>query len=235
MLRDGIIYVLETKGEIYSDTRKNLLLSKLDTIDGYKGVLIYSDFMNKVGSETLFDDFLIQAALDAERRHGKELLVDEDQVAEEDRFVRYLPAYKPESAYRKFVKNQAKVKIDGWLRVTEMDNGYAENYFVVQMKSDAMSPELSHNEWAIFAAGTSPAQAVDRIVIFHHAHVDDNHFGKNVTIRKFVLQRNKAEDKLFETLKVLLEPSSKDYPTFELNDIASDAGIEIAGVMVAPA
>jgi len=72
-------------------------------------------------------------------------------------------------------------------------------------------------------------------VIFHHADIDDNHFGKNVTIRKFVLQRNKAEDKLFETLKVLLESSSKDYPTFELNDIGSDAGIEIAGVMVAPA
>jgi len=235
MLRDGIIYVLETKGEIYSDTRKNLLLSKLDTIEGYKGVLIYSDFMDKVATDTSFEDFLSGAAFDAERRHGKELLVEEEQVPEEDRFVRFLPAYKPESAYRKFVKKQAKVKIEGWLRVAEHANGYAKNYFVVQMKGNALSPQFSHNEWAIFAAGGAPAAAVDQIVIFHHAHVDDDHFGKNVTIRKFVLQRNKPEDKLFESLKVLLEPSSKDYPTIELNDIASDAGIEIAGVMVAPA
>ena len=133
------------------------------------------------------------------------------------------------------MKKQAKVKIEGWLRVSEEASGYAENYFVVQMKGNALSPDFSHNEWAIFVAGGAPAAAVDQIVIFHHADVDDNHFGKNGTIRKFVLQRNKSEERLFETIKVLLEPSSKDYPTFELNDIASDAGIEIAGVLVAPA
>jgi hypothetical protein len=74
MFRDEVIYVLEIKGEIYSDTKKNILLSRLNTMDGYRGVLVYSDFMNGVTSDTLWEDFLEGASLDAEMRHGRERL-----------------------------------------------------------------------------------------------------------------------------------------------------------------
>ncbi|PYS67077.1 MAG: hypothetical protein DMF69_24175 [Acidobacteria bacterium] len=232
MFRNGIIYALEIKGEIYSDTKKNILLSRLNTIDGYRGVLIYSDFMNRVTSDTPFEDFLKGADLDAEIRHGKERLIEE--VAEDDKFVRYLPAYTPEKAYRRFVQKRSKVRIDGWLRVLERHGNYSDDYFVVQMKGDALSPELSHNEWAIFAAGRGPGEAIDKIVIFHHAHINDERFGR-VTIRKFGFKRTKPPSGLFEQLTVFLTSTSEETPSFEVNDITADSGIEIAGVMVATA
>src|SRR5262249_11214416 len=140
MLRDGIIYVLETKGEVYSDTRKNLLLSKLDKIEGYSGVLIYSDFMNKVAPDTPFDQFLIAAVSDAARRHGKERLLKDEDVPEQEKFVSYLPAYTPENAYRKFVKKHTKVGCDGWLQFRTQGEKYSADHFVAQMKGDALSP-----------------------------------------------------------------------------------------------
>lgn len=234
MLRDGIIYVLETKGEIYSDTRKNLLLLKLDTIEGYKGVLIYSDFMNRVSSDLPFDDFLHDAAFDAERRHGKERLVTEEKVADEEKFVRFLPAYNPESAYRKFIRKHAKVKADGWLEVPERETPYSEDHFVAQMKGNALSPELSHNAWAVFRANYSPQEALGKIVIIHHEGIEDANFGqKNMTIRKFQLERLRPENSLFETLMVLLVATAEGVEAIQLRNVSSDSSLEIAGMMVA--
>jgi type III restriction enzyme len=230
MLRDGTIYVLETKGELYSDTRKNLLLEHLKTLDGYDGVLIYSDFMNKTAIDTPFEEFLEAAALDAEKRHGKERLLE--NVEPEDQFVRFLPAYKPESAYRKFVKRQAKVRIEGWLEVPVVPEQYSENSFVTQMKGNAMSPELSHNEWAIFEWGVPANSATGRVVIFHHHQIDDENFGdKGVTIRKFRFNKEKSTNSLFETVTVILEAVSADHPPIELRNITSDSQIEIVGTM----
>lgn len=231
MLRDGTIYVLEIKGEIYSDVRKNRLLSELDTIDGYSGVLIFSDFMNKVGSDKPFADFLNEAGLDAERRQGKELLVED--VAETDRFVRYLPAYKPENAYRKFVKKQSKVRFDGWLEVLPIDQGFSEEFFVAQMKGNALSPNLSHNQWAIFRTNSSPEDAVGQVVIIHHRSIEDEHFGqKQITIRRFGFEKIKPRGSLFENVTVVLSADSQDYAPIQLQAITSDADIEIVGTMM---
>jgi len=231
MLRNGVIYVLETKGEIYSDTRKNLLLAKLKEIDGYEGVLIYSDFMNNLRPDMSFDEFLTEATFDAERRHGKERLVED--VPEDEQFVRFLPAYKPESAYRKFVKKQVKVKIDGWLEVPARTDEYSRKWFVAQMKGNAMSPELSHNEWAVFSADLALEDAVGKIVVFHHKNIADENFGNTqVTIRRFGFEKTKPKGSLFEQLKVVLQPNSEEYPQIELTDINSDSGIEVAGVMI---
>ena len=230
MFRDGIIYVLEIKGEIYSDTKKNILLSRLNTIDGYRGVLIYSDFMNCVTGDTEWEDFLEGATFDAEMRHGRERLVPE--VPDEEKFVRFLPAYGPDAAYRKFVRNQAKTRIYGWLEVPAKTEGYSDNYFVVQMKGSAMAPDLPHNSWGIFKAKATLREAVGKIVICHHHWIDDCHFGKNsVTIRRFDFDKRTPEGGLFEQVVVTLTANSKDYLTYSLTDIRSDSGIEIAGVM----
>lgn len=231
MFRDGVIYVLEIKGEIYSDTKKNILLSRLNTIEGFRGVLIYSDFMNRVTSDTTWEDFLKRASLDAEMRHGRERLMPE--VPDEEKFVRFLPAYGPDAAYRKFVQNQAKTRIHGWLEVPAKSEGYSENYFVVQMKGSAMAPDLPHNSWGIFKAKVTPRESVGKIVICHHHSIADRDFGdKRVTIRRFNFEKNTPDGALFDTLVVTLSPNTADFPVYALKDISSDAGIEIAGIMI---
>ena len=231
MFLDGIIYALEIKGEIYSDTKKNVLLSRLNTIEGYRGVLVYSDFMNQVTSDITWEDFLEGASLDAEMRHGRERLVPE--IADEEKFVRFLPAYGPDAAYRKFVRNQAKTRIYGWLEVPAKFEGYSENYFVVQMKGSAMAPDLPHNSWGIFKAKATPREAIGKIVICHHHSITDGNFGtKRVTIRRFNFEKITPDGALFDKIVVTLSPNAADQPVYDLKDISSDAGIEIAGVMI---
>ncbi len=231
MFRNGIIYVLEVKGEIYSDTKKNQLLTKLNTIDGYRGVLVYSDFINRVTADTSWDDFVKRADLDAERRHDRESLVSE--VPDEEKFVRFLPAYGPDAAYRKFVRNQTKTRIHGWLEVPVTSEGYSENYFVVQMKGRAMDPDLPHNSWGIFKASPTPREAVGKIVICHHHSIADGNFGdKRVTIRRFNFEKTTPDGSLFDEIVVTLSPNTTGFPVYALKDISSDAGIEIAGVMI---
>lgn len=231
MFVNGTLYALEIKGEIYSDAKKNSLLARLSTIDGYRGVLIYSDFMNQVTSDIAWEEFLQAANLDAEMRHGRERLVQD--VADEEKFVHFLPAYDPDAAYRKFVRNQAKTRIYGWLEVPAKSDGYSDNYFVVQMKGSAMAPDLPHNSWGIFKATTTPREAVGKIVICHHPSIADGNFGnKRVTIRRFNFEKTTPDGALFDQLVVTLSANAADLPVYALGDISSDGGIEIAGVMI---
>jgi superfamily II DNA or RNA helicase len=235
MLKDGIIYVLETKGEIYSDTRKNLLLSKLDTVQGYSGVLIFSDFMDKVRADMPFAEFLKQAELDAEQRQGKERLVKTEDVAEEDKYVRYLPAYKPESAYRKFIKQQTKVRIEGWLQVPTREGNYDEGLFVVQMKGAALSPELPHNQWAIFRTNCTLEEAVGKVVLIQHPGIQDANLGASgITIRRFEYEKKKAPGTLFDTVTVVLSSNSDEFQELNLQSIFEEGEIKIIGLMIAP-
>ena len=59
MYYDGIIYVIEAKGEIYNDWRKRMLLAKLDEIPGYKGLLVFSQQLDKMGDQVWdFKEFM---------------------------------------------------------------------------------------------------------------------------------------------------------------------------------
>ena len=51
MYYQGMIYVLEAKGEIYNDWRKRILLTKLNDIPGYMGHLIFSKQLDEMGDE----------------------------------------------------------------------------------------------------------------------------------------------------------------------------------------
>ena len=87
--------VIETKGEIFSDTRKNLLLSELNNHDGYKGILVFSDVMDEVEMATPdFSAFLEMAEASVNRYQSKANL--EKSPKEEDKFKKYLPAYQPQ-------------------------------------------------------------------------------------------------------------------------------------------
>jgi len=51
MYYQGMIYMLEAKGEIYNDWRKRILLTKLNEIAGYMGLLIFSKQLDEMGDE----------------------------------------------------------------------------------------------------------------------------------------------------------------------------------------
>jgi hypothetical protein len=101
------------------------------------------------------------------------------------------------------------------------------------MKGSAMAPDLPHNSWGIFKAKATPREAVGKIVICHHHSISDGDFGeKRVTIRRFNFEKITPDGALFDNIVVTLSPNAADLPVYALKDISSDAGIEIAGVMI---
>jgi len=97
LFKDGMIYVIETKGEVFSDTKKNALVKRLDkvpgngAIKGYRGLLVFSSQMDKMGTDYVaWDAFIKESEETLKRQQSKEQLISEPK--EEEKFIKYIPA-----------------------------------------------------------------------------------------------------------------------------------------------
>jgi superfamily II DNA or RNA helicase len=150
--KDSVLFVIETKGEVFSDSKKNELLRHLDVIPGhgeikkFKGLIVFSHQMDKMKEDYVgFDKFIAEAESNFFKHQSKSNLLK--TIKEEDKFKKYLPAYTPGNAYKKFVEKNPKTTHQGWREVTE--SNYPNNCFVVQVKGDILEPDYSHNSWII--------------------------------------------------------------------------------------
>ncbi len=192
MAYKDMIYVIETKGEIFSDTRKNALLAKLDEVPGYKGVLVFSTQLDEMGSNYCgFEDFLKESNDVINRMQSKDNLVQ--SPVEEEKFIKFLPAYAPDKAYRKFYKKSDKVQCDGWIEVDE--GSYTETSFMVQVKGNALLPKLRHNEWCIIDASFDKQALIGQVILVRNKSLNDEYKG-NYTIRVLNVREENVEGML---------------------------------------
>ncbi len=103
MYHHGILYVVEAKGEIYSDYRKNLLLAELDKYDGCKGVLVYSGAIDVLEEEEPNINNFISISSDFKKKFDK-IEVLKKKPPDDYKFINFVPAYTTNKAYRKYVK-----------------------------------------------------------------------------------------------------------------------------------
>lgn len=195
MFYDGFFYVIETKGEVYSDTRKNLLLTELDNYPNCKGVLVFSDVTDALDETTTFDEFLKKAADSVKRFESKAKL--EKKPSEQEKYIKYLPAYQAHQADKLFRKKQ-KTAVDGWLPVPERAGGYPKTCFAVQVKGRALLPKYNNNDWILMDSGVQPEGCPERLVLIRHDDIEDGYSG-NLTIRRLEITAHKQKKKgLFE-------------------------------------
>ncbi|MFC1556973.1 DEAD/DEAH box helicase family protein [candidate division KSB1 bacterium] len=224
MFHDGMFYVIETKGEIFSDTRKNVLLAELDNHDGYKGVLVFSDAMDEIDESTPFGAFLEIAKASVKRYQSKAIL--EKLPKEEDQFVKYIPAYQPQKAFKRIIKNQ-KAAIDGWYEVEERPGGYPETCFAVQIKGNALLPRFRNNDWIIMDSNYELKDCINKLVLIHHESIIDE-YPENLTIRKLGITSKQVQTGLFEsTINTLILKSIQDEDII-IEDVTDDS-INIVG------
>lgn len=226
LIDDGMIYVIETKGEIFSDTQKNILLKKLDEIKGYRGILVFSQQMNLMeGNDWTFREF-IRYAEDVLKKHQSKADLVQD-APKEDQFVKYIPAFSPIKAYKKFLKGQKTPKLDGWLEVPEIQGNYPESVFATQVKGEALYPVFEINSWVLIDTAIDYEDLSGKLALVYHPSIEDAYDG-NLTIRKIRFQEKKIPGRMFGERVVTLESLNKNAENIQIQ-VDQDGDVDVVG------
>jgi superfamily II DNA or RNA helicase len=220
--RNGYIYVIETKGEIYSDTRKNFLLKKLDhvagegDIKGFKGLLIFSKQLDDLDYiYKNFDQFVIESEDVFIKMQTLSDLAE--SPSDEDKFKKYLPVYSPQKAYKKFIKENKSVKPDGWLKVIENTRGYPKELFVTQVKGDTLSPKYEHNQWIFLMPFKDSTSAEGQITLAYSEGIDDG-YTPNYILRKLKYKEIRHPGNLLIEKRAEFIPENTNLASIEFED-----------------
>ena len=234
MLYKDKIYVIETKGEVFSNTMKNTLLRKLDDlqgddiIKGYKGVLVFESLAEQLDDNITWETFLSEAEEALEKKTTRDELAS--NVSEEEKYRKYVPAYTVSGAKRKFLDKKPKVKLTGWLEVETAN--YPDSVFAIQVKSPALVPKYKLNDWVLLDSNFKQKDAIEKIVLFHETGLQAE-YEDGYTLRQFTIEEIETDD-LFKQIKVVLSPLNAAYPKKEITGIAAGTKIGIIGIEYEP-
>jgi superfamily II DNA or RNA helicase len=234
LFKDGMFYIVETKGEVFADHKKNALLKRLEQIPGdeyskgYKGLLVFSNQMEKMGFDYWdFEKFIAEAENAFTKHQSKATLLSDAPT--EDRFIKYLPAYSPEKAYKHFIKNQKTAKPDGWFEVPIIEGNYLETQYMVQVKGNALSPFSEADSWLILNYTTDYSKAAKNVCLVHHNSINDAYDG-NCTIRVLEISQSTPPGTLLPVTEIQLHSISKTQPTIIITGVNELSDISIVGI-----
>lgn len=234
VFHNNYIYVIETKGEIFSDTKKNALLKKLDDvpadklINGYKGILVFSAQMDEVEtSDMKFDDFIARAEEILWKHQSKEMLLP--NPPDEKKYITFIPVYTLMKAWKNFVKGQKTPQPDGWLEVSEIKGGYSDFHFATQVKGDSLLPNYRHNDWIILYYTDDISSAPGKICAVYNANIKAQ-YEEGCAIGILNLKERAAKGKLFKEQEVHIEPINPNSETIVVDIDKKESDVVILGV-----
>jgi type III restriction enzyme len=231
--KDSVLFVIETKGEVFSDSKKNELLRHLDVIPGsgeikkFKGLIVFSQQMDKMKDEYVdFDKFIAEAESNFYRHQSKSSVLK--SIKEEDKFKHYLPAYSPKTARKKFVDLNSEIEQEGWSKVPESD--YPKNCFVVQVKGDALEPDYSHNSYIILQTISDVAEVKGNIALVYNENIESD-YTEGYTIRRLELEQVSGKKSLFPETRLTLKATNPLVENIVLSEIKSNEEIKLIGML----
>lgn len=234
LFKDDMIYVVEAKGEVFSDTKKNALLKKLDdvpgdgSIKGFKGLLVFSSQMEKMGNNFVsWEEFIKESEETLRSRQSKDQLISDP--SEEEKFIKYIPAYSPQKAFGKFVKGLKTAKPDGWLFLDNNTVKLPETIFATQVKGNALSPYRMHDSWIVLNHIDDFVDALGKICLVFNKLIKDEYEG-NCTIRKIEVVDKKVKSKLFPERQVNLIAINPNVESVTIDNIVADDEIVVLGL-----
>ncbi len=185
-----IIYVIEIKGEAFSNVKKNRLLLELNNVDGkgkvesYVGMVVFEVQMKKLKDfNKTFEEFRQEAEAYFNQVQTKAELIPDDEVNDSLKYKEYVPAYEVKQAYNKFISHKESKALK-WLKVSPGE--YPNTVFACLIKNEDLGKELK-NTWQLFDNNIPSASEIEnKIIIAHHKKIGETEYNlKNSTIRKF--------------------------------------------------
>ena len=211
-----IIYVIEIKGEAFSNPKKNRLLLELNNVpgigkvDSYKGMVVFQVQMKKLKDfNKSFDEFIVEAEEYFEHLLSRTNTISEEEVPAELKFKEYLPAYEAKQAYSKYILHKGP-KSTKWIKVKSKD--YAKSIFATIIKNDDLGEELK-NQWVIMDSSEQTlASLEDEVVLAYHPLISDESYKKHLTIKAFNYKEVSHKVGLFDEVvrKIVLNGFEKE-------------------------
>ncbi|MDG4714832.1 DEAD/DEAH box helicase family protein [Winogradskyella marincola] len=211
-----IIYVIEIKGEAFSNVKKNRLLLELNNVEGigkvdsYVGMVVFEVQMKKLKDFTKsFDDFRIEAEEYFKQLQTKSEVIVDEEVPEELKFIEYVPAYEAKQAYSNFIQHKSP-KVLKWLKVDK--SKYPDTVFATMVKNDSLGEEFK-NKWLLFDSSLpSTEELKNQIILSFHPQIEDSGYKKKgMSIKSFNLIEETRKVGMFdETIKKIVLSSTKD-------------------------
>lgn len=185
-----IIYVIEIKGEAFSNVKKNRLLLELNNVEGigevesYVGMVVFEVQMKNLNDLTKsFDEFRTEAEEYFYQLQTKSEVIEEGEFPVELKYKEYVPAYEAKQAYSKYIL-QKEPKSIKWLKVKPGD--YSETVFSAMVKNDDLGEEFK-NKWVLFEnIPLNLDQLENKTILAYHPGIeDDSYKKKGLTIKRF--------------------------------------------------
>jgi superfamily II DNA or RNA helicase len=231
---NGFIYVIETKGEIFSDTKKNTLLKKLDEIPGdgkikgFKGLLIFSAQLDEMGDNILeFDEFVKKSEEILRRHQTKTDLIQDPPLSQ--RFKKFIPVYTALKAYKNFIKKQKTAKPEGWLEVKENPEGYPLDLFATQAKGNALNPIYEHNDWICFLYTPNVSDSLNKLALVFCDKITDE-YDRGCTLRIVEIHETKSKTSLFGNKEIHLKPYNTMQEPIVIQDVNTLNPVDVVAV-----
>ncbi len=204
------IFAVETKGEDFSENKKNLLLNRLNEqpLSGdYGGILLFENDTKALLKDDLYERIQLEGLLAiSESNFGREQQLSYilREVEEKDKFRRYLPVYSLKAAAGKFSEAQ-EVHEDGWLRVPERIKGYTQDFFVAQVRGDSMEPRIPAGSYCIFQAGVGGSRQ-GLTVLVESREANDPENGGRYTVKVYRSEKIETPEELWKHERIILSP-----------------------------
>lgn len=235
-----IIYVIEIKGEVFSNVKKNRLLLELNNVEaqgkveGYIGMVVFEIQMKKLKDfNKSFDEFRQEAEAYFNQVQTKAELIPDSEVDTTLKYKEYVPAYELKEAYNKLVSGK-EIKDLKWLKVALSE--YPNTVFACLIKNEDLGKEAK-NTWQLFDSTIPKVESLkDKVVIACHSAIGETAYNlKNSTIRKFNIIEELIDVGMFkETQKQIhlnaVENTSN--PIIISNDLAEFKVIGVESVLM---
>lgn len=178
-----IIYVIEIKGEAFSNVKKNRLLLELNNVDGigkvdsYVGMVVFEVQMKSLKDlSKSFDEFRLEAEEYFNQLQTKSEVIADDEVPVDLKYKEFVPAYEAKQAYSKFILHKEPKSIK-WLKVKPGD--YSQSIFATMVKNDDLGEEFK-NKWILMNnTSLKPQDLKDKIILAYHPAILDDSYKKN--------------------------------------------------------
>lgn len=198
-----IIYVIEIKGEAFSNVKKNRLLLELNNVEGkgkvdsYVGMVVFELQMKKLKDfNKSFEEFRHEAEEYFSQVQTKSELVPDEEVEEALKYKQYVPAYEVKQAYSKFILHKDPKSLK-WLKIKP--GKYPESVFASLIKNDDVGQE-NKNNWMLFTSEIPNVEELSgNIIIAQHKKIQDTDYKlKNTIVRVFQLKEETIDVGMFK-------------------------------------
>jgi superfamily II DNA or RNA helicase/phage repressor protein C with HTH and peptisase S24 domain len=215
--------VLETKGEAFSDWRKNALLKKLNEIEGYKALLVYEEQLKNMGKNYIsLEEFIKQTESFLDSKVSSEQVMSDPP--ENLKYIQYLPIYEMQKAYKKFKLKQKTPKEEGWLLVDKQE--YPTTAFVVQIKGDSLEPKYKHNDWMIVNLSETSEDILDKLSIVRIRKTEEYAIG--------IVRLVQTKKGMFAQNSFVIEPLNANSAKIEIEDVNDFSQLEVLALEYKP-